>query len=381
MGALKISKIGFGPAALSLLIATLLTGIISKNAAALAPTATLTLTSILLAIGASSRNTPRSNRLDKVIVCTAALLLGIGAIGLAHGNSLEFFYLSASVITLLSGYLFKFKQSRNRAFKYGIPVAALITSIYYTATSNLIDDPFITSNYAGAVLLVIAPLWYAGVKRKPSLLGFWTLFIAIILPTVTRSVLAGILIGLIAAHFSLRSTAKFCISVVCLIIIAMLYIAFSEQIQNFYTILDVVSLTGKNLDTGRGDMWTAIIHSMSASDFILGGTDLSKIPELATEGGKQLSAHNGYISILAKDGILALSLALCLPIVIIYTTYDQNSEKALLLTTFTIAFFLREIFEVTLHENNFPIAGSFWFGVGLLCRQITEDRSATHSRQ
>jgi O-antigen ligase len=86
------------------------------------------------------------------------------------------------------------------------------------------------------------------------------------------------------------------------------------------------------------------------------------------------SAHNGYLSLLVDNGIFALAI-LMIGLISILTEigkYDDPIAKACLVIV--TAFVVREMFEVTFHVNNFPIASLFWYLTGGVFRHLSLQR-------
>ncbi|MNL35134.1 hypothetical protein D3C87_1571460 [compost metagenome] len=203
----------------------------------------------------------------------------------------------------------------------------------------------------------------------------WLMTAILVLPTFTRSILLGLLIGVVIVYYSFKSKTRSIWSIGFFFVCAIFYLKFQDEISAIYQSLDLLSYTGKNLDTGRAEMWRGILGSMSTYDFLLGGVDLKNVNELVSPDGKILSAHNGYLSILASVGLLGVFFALLIPVTIISVTFEKNSPGSKILAVYVIVFFVREFFEVSLHGNNFPIAGAFWFGVGLLMKLTVDEKA------
>lgn len=365
-----IHKIGIKALGLLGIISILLTGLIIPP---IAPLSSLAVLSFIAVAALLSTKNISNNRISKPILTIITLISGLAAISCAHLDISETGYLIASAGALYIGHLYSPTPSKSILITKGAPLIMLMVALFY-ALFNKSEQATLTSNFAGSMLLVTAPLWYALSDPKPTVSKFWLFVILLVLPSFTRSIILGIVIGLIFVHFSIKSKFKLALSASFLLAAALGYYKYHDEISNLYQGLELLTYTGKNLDTGRGDMWKGIINSMSASDIILGGFELSKVPELTSPDGKTLSAHNGYLSILSSNGILGVIFAIALPITIIKTTYIKSSQTAKILAVYTVIFFTRELFEVSLHANNFPIAGTFWFGVGILIKLISTEK-------
>lgn len=328
--------------------------------------ASLFLLVFLLSIGTSSRQYS-SFQFSSRLVFPAILLLCLAMIEAAHGRPSGVVYCVFSAVALMSGYL----NAQFIARRLGVQIIAVflvacLAIIYFNQFGNP-GDISITSNFVGAVLFLFLAIWrsrYSFVLDSAK--SFWLLAFIISAVTFTRSLMLGIVIGAFIGYYAFTSKLRFVMGIFVGAIFLIFIDQFADSFSYLYNDLNLLMLTGKNLDTGRGDIWLSILRSMSIREYLLGGADLSLISELKTDYGKQLSAHNGYISVLAHNGILGLLVVILLPLGLFWRMRSFQAPEAKFLVAFVTVFFVREFFEVTFHSNNFPIAGPFWFICGQL---------------
>jgi hypothetical protein len=313
-----------------------------------------------------------TSRANTQLIGATVLLLMLAMLELAHASIGGLIYCISSAIALTSGYALPSKYANGRSLTGWILLALLvILSINYRFISHT-DDLRITSNYLGAVAFLALSLWYASSGHlRWSGSKIWIAILLVVTLTFTRSVLLGGLIGIAISYYSFTSRHRFIVSILATLAFTSIVIVNFQEIQNLYNNLQLLSLTGKNFETGRGEIWLGILRSMTPIDYLLGGVDLQNLSELSGEGGKQLSAHNGYISVLTSNGIMGLLLVLAMPIFLAITTPQKDSNLSRFFLSFIFAFFAREFFEVTIPGNNFPIAGLFWFTCGVLISKIS----------
>lgn len=313
-------------------------------------------------------------------IAPSAIMFSLGAVEIAHFNIGGAIYFFFSFVAFFAGFLMK-----SLSFKPGkqillIQAILLIIISFKFKFDQLDSDIILTSNFLGGVVFIVFSLWYVlqGEQRLAAR-WFWLLMLGILSISMTRSLMLGVIIGIFLSYFSFRSTFRMLASVFIGSFVAILTIENIELIKEIYYSMDLLAMTGKNLETGRGDIWMSILQSMSLSDYFIGGFDIKALPQLDAGGGKQLSAHNGYVSSLAQNGFLGLIGLLALPITIGIQNYNKNDPQALFFVAFVIAFFVREFFEVTVHGNNFPIVGPFWFICGLLISRTINSESVLRS--
>lgn len=354
---------------LSILILFLCTGVLLPSIAKYAAIGVAAFIAIAILIEARSLDLRSLCKIDIRIIYITTPLFGLGVVALATLDIAGGLYIIFSVAALLAGYNYKPIKSRNSIIVIGIPIILLISSFTYTLVIK-IDSFDITSNYVGAILFTSAILWHSISGKQIKGDFFWIFVLLLVMPTFTRSIILGVLISYILFYFAIKSGRSLLLTAFIAILAIFFYQSLIDDFEALYQALNIIAFTGKNLETGRIEMWQAILHSMSVQDYLLGGFDLVKVAELSTGDGRILSAHNGYLSILASNGILGVFMAALIPISFLMLGKSVGDYTYSVLFVYVFSFLVREVFEVTLHGNNFPIAGTFWLGVGLLLREI-----------
>jgi len=309
-------------------------------------------------------------KFSKTIIIATSIILAIGLIELAHLKINGLVYSIFCCLALLSGYMYPISPPKNPGINaYITPIFLIVGVIFYKVNFEP-TITILTSNYIGAVAFIICACWCVVFFRKINQKIFWTLTLIITGLTVTRSVFLGLAIGLILSYYSFTSKRKLFITII-IVLTGVIFIAqYADDIIDLYYAYNLFSLTNKNFETGRLDLWISILSPMKSMDFILGGVDLSNLSNESAAQGAKVSAHNGYISDLVQSGILSMLLIITLGMVLVKRTYNKNNQYSKILTTIIIAYFFREFFEVSIHANNFPIISAFLFCVGLMINHI-----------
>lgn len=115
-----------------------------------------------------------------------------------------------------------------------------------------------------------------------------------------------------------------------------------------------IQWTGKRLETGRVEIWEALLGRMSFAEILLGGGASSAH---FTVFDATLSSHNGYLAVLLSYGLVGLSIAATLLVCVFRRLVRQELPFSAAMLVF---FATRELFEVSLFMNSFPVALIFW---------------------
>ena len=122
-----------------------------------------------------------------------------------------------------------------------------------------------------------------------------------------------------------------------------------------------MALSGKRLDTGRGQLWEILIGFIKMRPIFGWGTGLQPEDFCGTE----LSSHNGYIQLGLQLGLVGVLLALSACASALYSlarSFNPNARFAFYLLLGAI---VHEFFEVMLFQNSAPFFLPVWGIVGL----------------
>jgi O-antigen ligase len=258
----------------------------------------------------------------------------------------------AAVVLLLSLAL----SGANDDCKNYLASALKISAVFFLVVSSIhlvFARVFANDNFWGLYCLVflVASL---GFERRWRFLVF-PFFVFLVL-SGTRSALLGFFVSLALLLF-LKSTwqAKVLQMAFFLFVFILLFaVGFFDYLMSPEFAVFVMDVTGKRIESGRVEIWSTIFSTMSIKDWIIGiggGYDLASII------GVTLSVHSGYIHILSSFGLIGLLLFFVLIFLFSRASYKKGWAITFLMIT---ALVVREFFEVSLLNNNFPVAIFFW---------------------
>lgn len=250
----------------------------------------------------------------------------------------------------------------------------LLTQVFYFLFIPYIGNlgsykwVFVNPNGFGAFVVpwsLIAVAYNMERKRKfLSLLSF-TIGALLILASGSRSSLLGFMIGalILFMPFSILRMRLVKASAFILMLLLPFVIFYFIVIYDLSSYAgDVRELTGKNLESGRGLIWSYIINSL-IDNMWLGfgsGTTLSDVSYF------NLSAHNLFLQILFQGGIVGLLLCALFFISVFIMVYEIRDVYyfKLALAAFFAMFFVQN-FEVMALQNNITIFFVFWALLGI----------------
>src|SRR5699024_8879373 len=123
----------------------------------------------------------------------------------------------------------------------------------------------------------------------------------------------------------------------------------------------VVRLTGRRLFSGRDLFWSELVSAIQASPFI--GYGAGTLAENFTD--YEWSSHNLYLQIMLQAGLVGLVALFTFFTTIWRLLWGGRHHPAVRLTAaFFIGIVLREVFEVSMIQNNLQTGAFTWLIVG-----------------
>lgn len=248
---------------------------------------------------------------------------------------------------VLSNFNFSFKF--DRAILIGALFYLLMVTVHFFVT-----PVFYNSNYIGLCGLIFLIFFLSKKGNIYYCLAFSCL--AFIILSGTRSVILGLVIAYILYKiFTLKGSLRLLALVFLLTLIVLFFKSgFYDYLnsENFAQL--VLDKTGKRLESGRFEIWDTIFSQMSFLDYIVGIGGGVNYEEII---GSKLSAHSGYIYIISSYGAVGLFLFIMTSLFSIVNLFKNKYYFSFLLF---VALLFRELFEVTLLHNSFPVALFFW---------------------
>lgn len=237
------------------------------------------------------------------------------------------------------------------------------------------DSELMNMNAVGfySYLLTFFPLLYIiGYTKNKFFLVFClvSLFGIIIYLSNARSVLVSIVFGLITWilwKFITKRKLLFQIYFILILVFGYLFIdvypRLDSILDDFYYYNDLVyQYTGKNILSGRNELWSQLLVLIENKPFF--GYGSGALPRDFIN--MDLSAHNLYLQIALQVGIVGLSTFLLFLFFIWKTLWlNRHDPKVILLACYFIGILVHEVFEVTLIQNNFGLSIIQWLILGL----------------
>lgn len=246
-----------------------------------------------------------------------------------------------------------FSEVERAAFYQAVKLSTLFF-LFVSIIHFFLYPVFANSNFWGAYCLFYLVVSASIGGRFGRLCVF--IFLLFLVLSGTRSAMLGAVVGGgVLLFLRIRLLYKIVFFLVFSIFIVSLYFfGFIDYILSDDFSSAVAEHTGKRLESGRLQIWTSIFSSMKMQDWFFGiggGFDLKSLI------GLNLSAHSGYVYVLSSYGIVGLSVFLALSVTTLFFLCKKKWDYSFFLM---VAFLIREFFETSLVNNNFPIAVMFW---------------------
>lgn len=246
---------------------------------------------------------------------------------------------------------------RNINFMYKVDKALVIGAflfLFIASTHFFVTPVFNNTNYIGVCGLIFFVIFASRQTKFFYILAF--LCLILIFLSGTRSAILGLVVGyFLFKIFNFKGLLRFFL-IFSLVIICILFFnsGYYDYLNSDAFAQAVIDKTGKRLESGRFEIWDLIFSRMDFFDYMFGlggGTNYESIL------GSKLSAHSGYVYIISSYGVVGLFLFLMASILSLIELFRNKYYFSFLLF---VALLFREIFEVTLLHNSFPIALLFW---------------------
>ncbi len=229
-------------------------------------------------------------------------------------------------------------------------------------------------NYAGALFFLFSYFPFCMLKgdaREPKI-AKWAISLAVIgiLATRTRSALLALMVaGFVAAirePILSRRTKSILLTLGLLFAVLGAYLVTHKDDPQVALIS--LALSGKRLDTGRGELWAILIGFIKMRPWFGWGTGMQ--PEDFC--GSDLSSHNGYIQLGLQLGLVGVMLAMSACFSALWTLARSPNPNAKYAFYFLLGAMIHEYFEVMLFQNSAPFFLPMWGIVGLSLAKFRE---------
>lgn len=261
------------------------------------------------------------------------------------------------------------REINMRFLYFSIFIFYILAFLYLMASNDFGSFRwlFINPNGFGALLVPFSLLLISyKLERNSKFLFFYITFcLFLVLSSGARSSILALLIGisLLLIPLSILRSRLFKSGFLIFLIASpfiIIYLTVFLDFSNYAS--DVRELTGKNLESGRGLIWSFIIKSLN-NDYMFGfgvGSSLSDITYM------DLSAHNLYLQILFQSGLIGLLLVFFFFLTIYRLIYTISSASLfkLSLALFSSMLFVQN-FEVMALQNNVTIFFIVWAVIGI----------------
>jgi O-antigen ligase len=185
-----------------------------------------------------------------------------------------------------------------------------------------------------------------------------SLAILLVVISGSRSVLLSIVISYVLVYHFLSKElgiGKLFKSLIILLLVISLLL-FGQDLVNSISSFDgyLLEHTGKRFESGRFDIWMALLNSLTPSEWLIGkggGISAGSISD------SKLSAHSTYIYILFTYGLVGLFSFFTIIFVCIRKLLYM---KMFMSVFFVVCLLIRDAFEVSIINNSFSISVFFW---------------------
>ncbi len=298
--------------------------------------------------------------LSKYVLKTLMPLILIIFLAGLYGQFKIFFYLSFSLLSCWMGFLLGNRTHilPVRNFYYPFVIIALLT---------LGISLEVNTTFSSIISILLLVPWFFYSKN---FLLFWIYSSFISFITFSRALIMAVFFTI--NFFYINKILSF-ISIILATVLLIIIFSNTEQFFIFWNqTIQPFLIVNKGFENSRGQIWGFVIDNLYPGTSIFGQSNY--IPYDAGYGA--YSSHNGFLQAFIKLGLPGLILLLSTLILIIKKYINNQSIYAKILVSITFLYFIREIFEVTLIENLFYIAGFYWFIVGILFRKIEEENES-----
>lgn len=254
---------------------------------------------------------------------------------------------------------------------------------------------FVHPNFVGGLLVVYAFFVLLGLSsaRKSKRLFSWValavLIVGLTYSASRASMLAVLVVIVVLTARYYVSSRKIFISATYITVVSLglsfllLPLVFGPQalpqlpdLNQLTSDEQSLQLFGKRAETGRLDIWAGLFEYIEQRPLAGWGAGVTPedltgvIPESLT--GNSLSAHNGYLQIWLQLGVVGMILQTLLFVTLLLFLFRRRNRVARVALAVLLGLILREMFEVTLLQNNAPLTILIWLiiGIGIGTRNV-----------
>lgn len=332
--------------------------------------------SMIIVLASLIKNKKIDKHYRKIIVYTFLFLI-INLIGIAEKRDLRFFLTIYQFLSLFSFFLVISMtkwQKNSISFLSNVILLIIGLNIFYLFRGNFTKNfsgIFSNSNTLGLLLFCfLFYLFLNNLYKKNNLFFIFNVVVTLVLIyfSSTRSIFVGLFfVGITYLFWNVIIRRKkifmFYFFVLMLTVVGIIYI-YPKMIDwdNFYNFNDLVlNYTGKSIYTGRQLIWSKLIELIEQKIWFGYGAGTSVMDVLKID----LSTHNLYLQIMLQTGVLGI-FTFILFLSSIWNSFwsGRNDIKVRLSASFYIGILVQQSFEVTLTQNNMPIALLQWLIIG-----------------
>ncbi|WP_188454995.1 O-antigen ligase family protein [Virgibacillus oceani] len=313
----------------------------------------------------------RSKQVNTIRIVAVLFLLTyfISYLSSSYSTLWEFFQLAFLFMFIIWSSSMKWKPSHIKIIAYLLCVVTILIFVQWMQFDHS-NQPFRSvyrnQNYLAIFLFTtvyfkFTVLKYCGNMLKVVIFIVFLMDLMLIYATGSRAVMIGlcITIGVWIVMKQAKRFYKYLLGMTIIANMTFIVIYIILQHTKIGIMLNDLSLQlfGKNLYSGRGELWAKVIHKAVEHPIMGSGTGISA----RNVTDMNLTAHNQYIQLFLEIGIIGLIMF----IVFVFTIWRAliaNSRQfaANWSICFLIGFLIYENFELTMFQNNYSIAMLQW---------------------
>lgn len=247
---------------------------------------------------------------------------------------------------------FKFKQISSTLISIMFIMVVMFSFVY----NNVGGEKYLNSNIAALVTVIVSfVLLVYFPDRKKILIP---VAVISILYYDSRSIILSLFLSIliIFAVTKLKIRLGIVVSIVAICIIVGLVSMWELIMSNDFNIF-IAEKTGKNFQSGRHLIWSAVFEKMQGINWLIGVGGGINHRDLMPQQYKNFSLHSAYIYMIFHYGVVGLMLLWTLFYKILKKLLNTGYIYSAILLLF---FVLRDFFEITLINNQMAIAFLFW---------------------
>lgn len=286
-----------------------------------------------------------------------------------RADALYFLKLLLFLLFILGAIRTKWNPQNIKIAAHLLGIAVVVIFLHWGRSGFPVQEfqsIFRNANYLAVFLFVIwyfkiLAVKYGGKLERVYFIILMMLSLLLIYSTSARSVVIAAAVILFAWIILKQFSKLFPYLFYIIVILNVLFLFTYVKIQNTTVgmLLDAISvkLMNKSLFSGRGDLWIEVWQKIEEKPLFGYGMGV-KASDVTSFS---LTAHNQYFQFLLEEGFIGLIVFLLLLFSIWKLLIKRlNHYPAKLSACFLLGILIYENFELTLFQNNYPIAFFLW---------------------